>query len=244
VFPRISAISSICAALLCQTASGCSSSDKAVTADADLGSVVDATVADASTFDAADAASNPDAAGSPDAAIPDAAPLAPKRVFQTVAEFDGALGGLTGADAKCQFEADAAGLGGTWMAWLGDDSGNPLSRFTKSATGYALLDGTVIADSWSDLVDGSIDHKINITSDGAVVPTWILEKVWTNVTSSGTTHFAQHHCDGWTSQASMDPEDRGALGDPHTANAYWTEGSANGVATSCFFDNHLYCFEQ
>ena len=45
-----------------------------------------------------------------------------KTVFLTIASFNGNLGGLTGADEKCQAEADGPASivpSGTYLAWLG-----------------------------------------------------------------------------------------------------------------------------
>ena len=41
-----------------------------------------------------------------------------KRVFVTSANYTGDLGGLVGADSKCQALADSAGLDGNYKAWL------------------------------------------------------------------------------------------------------------------------------
>ena len=46
-----------------------------------------------------------------------------KTVFLTIASFNGDLGGLTGADEKCQEEADGPASivpSGTYLAWLPD----------------------------------------------------------------------------------------------------------------------------
>jgi hypothetical protein len=45
-----------------------------------------------------------------------------KRVFITQKSWTGNLEGLKGADKKCQEEAEARGLKGTWKAFLGDDN--------------------------------------------------------------------------------------------------------------------------
>jgi hypothetical protein len=44
-----------------------------------------------------------------------------RKVFITLKKWQGDLGGLEGADKKCQTEAEEKGLGGKWMALLGDD---------------------------------------------------------------------------------------------------------------------------
>ena len=64
---------------------------------------------------------------------------APKRVFVTSTTYKGNLGGLAGADAKCQTRANAASLGGTWKAWLSDSTTSAASRLTQSVSGYILL---------------------------------------------------------------------------------------------------------
>ncbi|MFO0674362.1 MAG: DUF1554 domain-containing protein [Polyangiaceae bacterium] len=55
------------------------------------------------------------------------------RIFLTSTVYDGNLGGLAGADAKCQARADAASLGGTWKAILS----------TRTVDARDHVDGTV-----------------------------------------------------------------------------------------------------
>ena len=52
----------------------------------------------------------------------------PCKVFVTSTVHDGNLGGLVGADAICNSLASAAGLAGTYKAWLSDGSGWPRCR--------------------------------------------------------------------------------------------------------------------
>ena len=56
-----------------------------------------------------------------------------RKVFITEKSFQGNLEGLEGADKKCQEEAEMQGLGGTWRAFLGDD--------TALATERLILEG-------------------------------------------------------------------------------------------------------
>ncbi len=56
-----------------------------------------------------------------------------KTVFVTKASFKSNLGGLTGADDKCQAEADDPASivpSGTYLAWLSDGTDSPDTRFT------------------------------------------------------------------------------------------------------------------
>src|SRR5438105_668310 len=64
-----------------------------------------------------------------DAASPDIASTAPvKRVFVTHATFRGDFGGESFADEQCNLAAWAAGLGGTWRAWLSTSSAAAIDR--------------------------------------------------------------------------------------------------------------------
>ena len=102
-----------------------------------------------------------------------AAPVSNERnekiVFVTSTSFSGNIGGVTGADAKCQIEADGQDSivpTGTYFAWLSDGTQSPDTRFTKSSHPYVLADGTRIADDYADLTDGSILHPINVEASG------------------------------------------------------------------------------
>jgi hypothetical protein len=121
-----------------------------------------------------------------------------KTVFVTSVSFNGNLGGLTGADDKCQ--AQAAGPAsivpsGTYLAWLSDGTDSPDTRFTKSAHPYILPNGTKIAEDFTDLTDGSILHTINIDPTGQPVG---YQKFWTGTNSDGTTAQSFVTCEGWT----------------------------------------------
>jgi hypothetical protein len=77
-------------------------------------------------------------------ACPGTPPWAPvKRVFVTSTGYPGNLGGLAGADAKCQERATAAGLGGTFKAWLSAaGTGNSAAeRLTHATVPYVRVDG-------------------------------------------------------------------------------------------------------
>ena len=75
-------------------------------------------------------------------------------LFVTSTLYDGDLGGLDGADAKCQSHADAASLPGQYKAWLGAGTAGPSSRFTQSTVAYVLPTGKRVALNYLDLVNG------------------------------------------------------------------------------------------
>ncbi len=125
-----------------------------------------------------------------------------KTVFITSMDYDGDLGGLSGADSICQAHADAAfpPLIGTYKAWLSDDTNSPSTRFTRSYN-YTLVDGSKIARDWTDLTDGNIGHRMNVTEDGDTTP---VVGVWTKSTVEGTVPSKSplHHCLNWSAVSS------------------------------------------
>ena len=163
------------------------------------------------------------------------------RVFVTSEMYDGNLGGLAGADAKCQALADAAGLPGTYMAWISTAEGSPSTRFTQSTQPYLRIDGVQVAPNWAGLVDGTLDAAISVTELGGPAPIGNTScagggfaTVWsaTNVAggSGGTA------CAGFTSNAGS-----GLWGQATVTNSSWTSWCSGGL---CSWLSPLYCFQQ
>lgn len=194
-----------------------------------------------------------------------------KRVFISSVFFDGNFGGLDGADAACQELSVSAGLPGKYRAWLSDSTGSPATRFTQSATPYILVDGTVIADNWADLVDGQLNDAIYLQEDGLPSPmvASLFGQVRTATNEAGTLNTAagpDFHCDNWSTSSG---EVRGLVGSPNSAGTpsesteiivsgnllrlgwtrYQTEvtpgsGLFGEVIQSCELAFPIYCFQQ
>jgi hypothetical protein len=161
---------------------------------------------------------------------------APCRVFVTGKRYGANLGGLTGADAICQAEAELAGLSGAYKAWLADESGGPSERFRLSAGPYQLVTGETVADDWTDLTAGALRHAIDTNAAGAMFVS--TEYSWTNTTPYGTRSGA-NDCANWTSDSAADFGD-GVAGRIDQVDATWTEYTS----FACNFELHLYCFQQ
>ena len=160
----------------------------------------------------------------------------PCRVFLSSIRYAGNLGGLSGADAKCQGLADAAGLPGSYQAWLSDSTSSPSSRFVPSTGPYQLINGTTIAANFTDLVDGTLLAPINVTETGGGVGS--SEVTWTHTLSTGNGGGdADSHCANWSSSA---PVAAGDYGHATQLGQEWTFVSE--ASCSNFF--HLYCFQQ
>jgi hypothetical protein len=146
-------------------------------------------------------------------------------VFVSSARYGGDLGGLAGADAKCAALASAAGLAGTFKAFLFASSGGAPGRL-GAARGWVRPDGKPFADTVADLTAGRILHPPRIDETGADVG---QDWAWSGSTDGTVT------CDDWVTGANTMPGRGGA-----------TSGTA-GLWVSyelptCATPHRLYCF--
>jgi hypothetical protein len=162
-----------------------------------------------------------------------------KLVFITSTTYaTGNLNGLAGADAICQALAGAAALPGTFKAWLSTATISAASRLTHSTRPYKLVDGTPVANNWTDLTDGSLSVSIHETESGASVSSRFI---WTNTAIDGS--GLTYDCLGWTSSSSSALGDVGGSGD---TTAFWTNRAPYYCDGSLFgtTPRALYCFQQ
>jgi hypothetical protein len=155
-------------------------------------------------------------------------------VFVSSVNYTADLGGPTGADQKCNDLADAAGLLGTYKAWLGDSNTDPATRFEKSNYPYELTNGDVIADNWTDLTDGTLAFPILYTEQG-LVRTIPSHMVWSNAYTTGITWAGGNHCSDWTSTTGT-----GFTGNSGSVGSSW----ALAANVDCTELRRIYCFEQ
>jgi hypothetical protein len=158
-------------------------------------------------------------------------------VFITQGTWTGNLGGLAGADQKCQAEADAAGLDGLFVAFLSTSTINAKDRIPDSV--YLRVDKTVIADSKADLLDGTLDAPINLTAKGAVLTSVV--RPWTGTKTDGT-KFG-NTCQNWTADAAgqcSSPGYTSRSGEGTATNGSWTD-LTNYCCWATF--TRLYCFQ-
>ncbi len=170
---------------------------------------------------------------------PGAVPTGVKRVFVTSTTHDGSIGETFGGDMLCANRASAAGLTGTFKSWFSVTGDGPAQRFTQSALPYGLIDGTLIANNWSDLVDGTLAHAIDQDENGSAVA---ASDVWTATDTAGNKTTPANpsgtdNCNEWLSNAAVVP---GVHGNSAQTNGNW----ANAGTTTCDTQLRLYCFEQ
>ena len=162
----------------------------------------------------------------------------PCLVFLSSILYQGNLGGLSGADAKCQSMAKAAALPGTYRAWLSDTTSSPASRFVRSTGPYRLVNGTTIAGEWGGLTDGVLRAPIDVTETGGGIGS--TARVWAHTKSNGASYDnALTSCHNWSSTA--DSGVGGHIGNATKTDAYWTEWGWNWPCDERY---HLFCFQQ
>lgn len=120
---------------------------------------------------------------------PDATAAPANRAFVTSTTYLGDLGGLDGADAKCQARAVAAGLDGQFTARLRTSLVEAADRM-NGARGWRDLQGRPIADLATDWAGGQLIYPMVVDEFGAIVPG--DRSVWTGEASFGNT------CGDWT----------------------------------------------
>lgn len=165
-------------------------------------------------------------------------PAASYKIFVTSNTYNGNLGGLTGADTKCQESAQVAGLGGIWKAWISDSTTSAASRLNHAEDPYQLVNGTVVASNWADLTDSSLAIPINITENGTYVPSSNFPWTWTNTLANGekASSIPANNCQNWNSTL-----DTAYIGYTAFSDYIWTYGGVNNLCSNSL---RLYCFQQ
>lgn len=168
----------------------------------------------------------------------DGGPSCERVVFATKGGFNGnQLGGIAGADAKCNAAASsptahARVKGRTFKAWISITTGTVSSvkdRLVHGTGHYVKPGGTIVANDWSDLTDGTLQSGIDQDETGAPV----TGHAWTGTTIAGLA--GPNQCDGWGPSGNQ-----GRTGNVGGAMNGWTDGNDDGCGTL----DHLYCFEQ
>ncbi len=154
-----------------------------------------------------------------------------KRVFITAADFSGNLGGLEGADATCTEAAAAAGLGGTWLAWLSTPARSAKDRLTSDGPWYRPDRKTLVAASRAALTTSGLAARITHTETGA---TPRGTQAWTGTFEGGS--VSPDTCRSWTSNSVLDV---GTAGSTSESSSWSSAG-----AMPCAYPRHLYCFER
>lgn len=163
-------------------------------------------------------------------------PVDVQLVFFTSGQWDGILGGIAGADSKCQ--AAGSSLGGTWKAIISDSSTNAKDRITITKPIYNLRAATalgpqLVASNATDLWDGSIGVAIVYDQDGNTNTTQSIA----TATSATGLKAGSGYCTDWTDNSGGATK---IVGQNDVDDV-----SGNGIhtpaATDCSVLSSLYC---
>ena len=160
-----------------------------------------------------------------------------KCVFVTSVSYSGNLGGLTGADAKCQAIATQKGFSGTYKAWLSDSTTAAKTRLSHSQLPYRRPDCKVIANNWNDLIDGKLLYPIEVDENNELQKT----TVWTNTKINGDIGSTDKTCSDWMNE-SKDWGASGHHGKSINKDNGWTD--LDYIVDDCKQKYALYCIEQ
>lgn len=164
----------------------------------------------------------------------------PCTVFVSNSGYTGNLGGIAGADAICASDAQSAGLSGTFLAWISDNTTSPAQRFVRSTGPYLDINATLIANNWDDLTDGSLVNSIRLAANGTDASVSGDYEVWTNTYPDGTPIGTDPdaHCSNWTVGNEYGD---GYVGETGNTNSDWTDDEHED---ECDYTWRLYCFQQ
>ncbi len=155
--------------------------------------------------------------------------------FVSSVSYSANMGGLAGADAKCQTLASNAGRPGTWKAVLSDSNTDAKTRLNLV---YAVqtTTGLTVASSPNALWSGSIQNYIGYTETGARTN---FDVVWSGTQTSGLRHAQPSICGNWTMTAANSGVE---IGRAFATDFRWIAAYTGGQAgNACSASLRLYC---
>jgi hypothetical protein len=154
-------------------------------------------------------------------------------VFGTSESYDpSTLSPLSVADANCNASAAAAGLPGTYVAWISTTGLSAKDRIPTTARGWVRPDGMPFGDRLTDILARKVYYPPRIDASGQSTDS-LGAPVATGTDGSGSA-VAGANCKAWTSPAAGDMYQ---AGEPE--NSTWTDGGPWG---QCSQKARLYCF--
>lgn len=150
-----------------------------------------------------------------------------KRLFVTSTAYSGySIISVSNADATCNTCATAAGLEGTWKAWISGPTVNAIDRIVDVGPWYKI-DGSKAFNNKVNLMTTPIVN-INVDENGNTVAGGVF--TWTGTKTGGT-----------TGRVCWDGAFGAATYGIANGTTNWTE---NGVYDCGNANGHLYCIEQ
>jgi hypothetical protein len=172
-------------------------------------------------------------AGSLDAAGPDGAPdplPGVSRIFVTSATYNGFIGGLAAADARCAAAAAGQGFPGIYKAWLSSLTEGAYSRIKGDGPWYRA-DGLLVVFVARVALQSGMGPQFPVLASEKGFPVQ-GEPVWTGTHPDGTATSAT--CSDWSATFGM-----GTVGGSDQIGSAWTEAAS--LTAPCSSQAHLIC---
>ena len=155
-------------------------------------------------------------------------------MFATSVAYNGNLGGLAGADAKCAARASAAFLGGRWKAVLSDDYVRGSDHLKVSGVVYNTRPSgsggpQIVASGSGTFWSSSHSNPTNFNESGGTVS----NNVWTGTQNDGGIP-AGLTCSNWTVSSGS-----AAFGSSVATGTSWSYSSS----TTCATTYPIYCID-
>ena len=136
--------------------------------------------------------------------------------------------GIAAADTACGTDATAAGLAGTYRAFLPTTTATAASRFSLAGASWVRTDGVALFAAATDLTAWTTIAPLDHHADGSLAAGG---RVWSG--SSPTAPTIASTCTNWTSNASS-----GTASEEDESELY-----GNAVAPTCATSLPVYCLE-
>ena len=163
-----------------------------------------------------------------------------RRVFVTSTKYNaGELQSLKLADALCGNLADDQGFPDAlkYRAWLSDSTTDARDRFERGRGRLVLVNGLVLAASWSALLAGELQNPFEVTEKSQTYH----GPVWTGTQPDGTLVPGAENCDDWSTDSFLKTAYYG-YSDRTTPG--WTLSPDDDNPTDCPASNALYCLQS
>ncbi|MBL9016925.1 MAG: InlB B-repeat-containing protein [Myxococcales bacterium] len=163
--------------------------------------------------------------------------LDPNLMFTTSVKYDGNLGGLAGADAKCQQLATTAGLSGNYRAYLSATGVIAWTRF-QNVSGWTRVDGKPIVQSILDFGSTTLPNAPELDEAGNNLFATHDVRVWTATQSNG--FYAGENCN----QGGQQPNWSSTVGQAVTGICLNVDSTVliSNAPRVCTESYRLYCF--
>ncbi|MFB6374996.1 MAG: DUF1554 domain-containing protein [Bradymonadaceae bacterium] len=169
------------------------------------------------------------------------------RIVVTSKTWSGNLGGLEGADTKCQTEvADELPGEGTWKAIISGPNEHAYERISSNIPIYNL-GGEKVADKTGDLWGKPLAHAVEFDESGDTHTGEERLMVWSGTDRNngqwdGHEEGGAQDCEAWTSSSS---QHAGEVGASDRTDSHWIQDAddSHNHDRSCHLEAALYCID-